>query len=61
MKLFLLALTAAETGHFVFGTLHASSASSTITRVLDVFPPAQKEQAQTMLQALLDLLCHNNY
>ena len=44
-----LALTAAETGHLVFGTLHASSAASTITRVLDVFPSEQKGLAQTML------------
>ncbi|WP_440931180.1 type IV pilus twitching motility protein PilT [Candidatus Pelagibacter sp.] len=51
-----LALTAAETGHLVFGTLHASSASSTITRILDVFPPAQKEQAQTMLAGSIRLV-----
>ena len=44
-----LAITAAETGHLVFGTLHASSAASTITRVLDVFPSEQKGLAQTML------------
>ena len=44
-----LALTAAETGHLVFGTLHASGAASTITRILDVFPPAQKTLAQAML------------
>lgn len=44
-----LALTAAETGHLVFGTLHASSAASTITRVLDVFPSEQKALAQSML------------
>ena len=44
-----LALTAAETGHLVFGTLHASGAASTITRILDVFPPAQKNLAQAML------------
>lgn len=51
-----LALTAAETGHLVFGTLHASSASSTITRILDVFPPAQKTQAQTMLAGSIRLV-----
>ena len=44
-----LALTAAETGHLVFGTLHASGAASTITRILDVFPAEQKPLAQTML------------
>ena len=37
-----LALTAAETGHLVFGTLHASGAASTVTRILDVFPSEQK-------------------
>ena len=51
-----LALTAAETGHLVFGTLHASNAASTITRILDVFPPAQKTQAQTMLSGSLRLV-----
>lgn len=44
-----LALTAAETGHLVFGTLHASGAASTITRILDVFPSEQKALAQAML------------
>jgi twitching motility protein PilT len=51
-----LALTAAETGHLVFGTLHASSAASTITRILDVFPPAQKTQAQSMLAGSIRLV-----
>ena len=51
-----LALTAAETGHLVFGTLHASNAASTITRILDVFPPAQKKQAQTMLAGSIRLV-----
>ena len=51
-----LALTAAETGHLVFGTLHASNAASTITRILDVFPPAQKTQAQTMLAGSIRLV-----
>ena len=51
-----LALTAAETGHLVFGTLHASSAASTITRILDVFPPAQKAQAQAMLAGSIRLV-----
>ena len=40
------ALTAAETGHLVFGTLHTQSAPSTIDRIVDVFPPAQQEQVR---------------
>ena len=43
------ALTAAETGHLVFGTLHTQSAPSTIDRVIDVFPPAQQEQVRIMI------------
>ena len=43
------ALTAAETGHLVFGTLHTQTASSTIDRVIDVFPPAQQQQVRIML------------
>jgi twitching motility protein PilT len=39
-----LALTAAETGHIVFGTLHTSSAPKTVDRVIDVFPPTQQAQ-----------------
>jgi twitching motility protein PilT len=39
-----LALTAAETGHLVFGTLHTSSAPKTVDRIIDVFPPAQQAQ-----------------
>ena len=39
-----LALTAAETGHIVFGTLHTSSAPKTVDRIIDVFPPAQQAQ-----------------
>jgi twitching motility protein PilT len=39
-----LALTAAETGHIVFGTLHTSSAPKTVDRVIDVFPPSQQSQ-----------------
>jgi len=41
-----LALTAAETGHIVFGTLHTSSAPKTVDRVIDVFPPAQQAQVR---------------
>jgi len=44
-----LALTAAETGHLVFGTLHTSSAAKTIDRVVDVFPPEEKEMVRAML------------
>jgi twitching motility protein PilT len=44
-----LALTAAETGHLVFATLHTSSAPKTIDRVIDVFPAAQQGQIRTML------------
>jgi len=43
-----LALTAAETGHLVFATLHTSSAPKTVDRVIDVFPAAQQEQIRTM-------------
>ncbi len=43
-----LALTAAETGHLVFGTLHTSSAPKTVDRIIDVFPPAQQEQVRIM-------------
>jgi len=43
-----LALTAAETGHIVFGTLHTSSAPKTVDRVIDVFPPAQQAQVRAM-------------
>ncbi len=44
-----LALTAAETGHLVFGTLHSSSAAKTIDRVIDVFPTGDKEMVRAML------------
>lgn len=44
-----LAITAAETGHLVFGTLHTSSASKTIDRIINVFPTEQQEQIRTML------------
>jgi twitching motility protein PilT len=44
-----LALTAAETGHLVFATLHTSSAAKTIDRIIDVFPSAQQGQIRTML------------
>lgn len=44
-----LALTAAETGHLVIGTLHTNSASQTINRIIDVFPPQDKPLVRTML------------
>jgi len=44
-----LALTAAETGHIVFGTLHTNSAAKTIDRIIDVFPSGQQQQIRTML------------
>jgi twitching motility protein PilT len=48
-----LALRAAETGHLVFGTLHTSSASKTINRVVEVFPAAEQEQVRSMLSGSL--------
>ncbi|MCF6322802.1 MAG: type IV pilus twitching motility protein PilT [Gammaproteobacteria bacterium] len=48
-----LALSAAETGHLVFGTLHTSSAAKTIDRVIDVFPAAEKEMIRSMLSESL--------
>jgi twitching motility protein PilT len=47
------ALTAAETGHLVFGTLHTQTAPSTIDRIIDVFPPAQQEQVRIMIAGSL--------
>ena len=44
-----LALTAAETGHLVFGTLHTSSAAQTIDRIIDVFPEGQQQQIRVQL------------
>ncbi|MCB1674185.1 MAG: type IV pilus twitching motility protein PilT, partial [Pseudomonadales bacterium] len=48
-----LALTAAETGHLVFGTLHTTSAAKTIDRVVDVFPAEEKEMVRAMLSESL--------
>jgi twitching motility protein PilT len=48
-----LAMTAAETGHLVFGTLHTSSAAKTIDRIVDVFPPEEKEMVRAMLSESL--------
>jgi twitching motility protein PilT len=44
-----LAITAAETGHLVFGTLHTSSAAQTVDRMVDVFPPGQQQQIRVQL------------
>jgi len=44
-----LALSGAETGHLVFGTLHTSSAAKTIDRIVDVFPAAEKEMIRAMI------------
>jgi len=49
-----LALTAAETGHLVFGTLHTTSAPKTIDRVVDVFPAAEKDMVRSMLSESLE-------
>jgi twitching motility protein PilT len=48
-----LALTAAETGHLVFGTLHTSSAAKTMDRIIDVFPAQEKEMVRAMLSESL--------
>ena len=48
-----LALTAAETGHLVFGTLHTTSAAKTIDRIIDVFPAEEKDMVRSMLSESL--------
>ncbi len=48
-----LALTAAETGHLVFGTLHTTSATKTVDRIIDVFPAGEKEMVRSMLSESL--------
>ena len=48
-----LALSAAETGHLVFGTLHTSSAAKTVDRIVDVFPAAEKEMVRAMMSESL--------
>jgi twitching motility protein PilT len=48
-----LAMTASETGHLVFGTLHTSSAAKTVDRIVDVFPANEKEMIRTMLSESL--------
>ena len=55
-----VALTAAETGHLVFATLHTQSAQDTISRVVDVFPAGQQQQIRTQLAATLQaVVCQN--
>ncbi len=55
-----LAITAAETGHLVLGTLHTSSAPKTIDRVIDVFPAAQQAQIRTMFsESILAVISQN--
>lgn len=49
----MLALTAAETGHLVFGTLHTSSAAQTVDRIVDVCPPESKEQVRSQLSNMI--------
>ena len=49
-----LAITAAETGHLVFGTLHTNSASKTIDRIIDIFPSGQQAQVRTMLSESIE-------
>ena len=61
-----LAMTAAETGHLVLGTLHTSSASKTVERIVDVFPGDQQEQARlqassSIVGIMSQTLCKNNY
>jgi twitching motility protein PilT len=48
------AVTAAETGHLVFSTLHTIGAANTIDRIVDVFPPAQQQQIRTQLSLVLE-------
>ena len=49
-----LALSAAETGHLVFGTLHTNSAAKTIDRLIDVFPAGEKEMVRAMVSESLE-------
>ena len=51
-----LALTAAETGHLVFGTLHTSGAPNTINRIIDVFPPEQQSQIRAQIAESLHMV-----
>ena len=51
-----LALTASETGHLVFGTLHTSGAPNTINRIIDVFPPEQQDQVRSQVSQSLRMV-----
>ena len=51
-----MALTAAETGHLVFGTLHTSGAPNTVNRIIDVFPPEQQGQIRAQLAESLKMV-----
>lgn len=55
-----LAISAAETGHLVFGTLHTNSASATVDRMLDVFPPIQQPQVRAQMSGSLVGVCSQN-
>ncbi len=55
-----LAISAAETGHLVFGTLHTNSAAGTVDRMLDVFPPVQQPQIRAQLGTALVGVCSQN-
>jgi twitching motility protein PilT len=55
-----LAISAAETGHLVFGTLHTNSAAATVDRMLDVFPPIQQPQIRAQLSGSLVGVCSQN-
>ena len=50
------AVTAAETGHLVFSTLHTIGAEKTIDRIIDVFPPSQQQQIRTQLATVLECI-----
>ena len=53
-----LAMTAAETGHLVYGTLHTNSAAKTVDRIIDAFPKDSQEQVRTMLsESLKGVIC----
>lgn len=55
-----LAMSAAETGHLVLGTLHTSSAAKTVDRIIDVFPPEQQAQIRTMFSESINaVICQN--
>ena len=55
-----LALTAAETGHLVFGTLHTSGAPNTINRIIDVFPPEQQAQIRAQISTSLKTVSYTH-